>query len=69
MNATTTQAGWIAYDNAFRAAGGGKHGDVAGMLARNAVIRLALTNGLLEGPAEEPGSFSRRSSARVCSST
>jgi hypothetical protein len=59
-NETTNQAGWIAFDNAYRAARGGKKGERAGYAARAAVHAA----GLIEGPAEHPTSFSARSSMR-----
>lgn len=58
---TTNQAAWIAFDIAYRAAGGGKSGDRAGYAARAAVH----AGPLVEGPAEHPTAFSVRSTARI----
>lgn len=61
-NETTTQAGWIAFDLAYRAAkGNAKKKEAAGYAARAAV----LVGPLVEGPAEHPTAFSARSSMRL----
>lgn len=67
LNDTTKQAAWIAYDVAYRAAGGGVKGDKAGMKARNEVLgraygRAGMVGEMVEGPAEHPETFARRSS-------
>lgn len=66
-NELTNQAGWIAFDNAYREAKGNhKRRMSAGYSARNKVIAAAIKHGLLEGPAEHPTSFGARSTMRQC---
>lgn len=59
---TQNQVQWLAFDRAY-AACEGTHNEkmVAGYKARNAVIARALKEGVVEGPAEHPTSFSMRS--------
>lgn len=59
-NETTNQAGWLAFDAAYRATKGNRKAKEAAGYAARAAIHAA---GLLEGPAEEPKSHSMRSSA------
>lgn len=59
---TQNQVQWLAFDRAY-AACEGTHNEkmAAGYKARNAVIARALIEGVVEGPAEHPTSFSMRS--------